>query len=113
MQYDVTYDLQTHLKSSHFNPDNNSPRQHSVQQHPEAPDVNGRIVPLLLQHFWGNKVGRVARRHQQTILCPELLGKAKVGNPQCFVRTLGLGVEDVGRLQVSVHYTLLVKKLYS
>ena len=60
-------------------------------------------------YLWGHKISGVAGGHEQPVLCPQLLGKAKVGNPQ----TLGLarrtGVQQIGRLQIPVHHSLFVQ----
>lgn len=92
-------------------PHTHSPRQHSVQQHPKAPDIDGRVVPLFLQHLWGHKVSCVTRRHQKTVLRSQLLGKTKVSYAQGIVRARFLGIEDVGGLQVAMDDPLLVEVL--
>ena len=88
-----------------------SPSQHGVEENSQTPYVDGCIVALLLQHLRSYEICRVARSHQQTIFSSELLGEAKVSNAEGLVRTVGLGVEDIGRLQVSVDYAFLVKIL--
>lgn len=55
-------------------------------------------------YLWCYEVSGVARRHQQPVFCPELLGKAEVTDPD------GLGVpgfvyvENVARLKVPVDH---------
>ena len=90
-----------------------SPCQHGVEEHTETPDIDGRIVTLLLQHLRGHKIGSVARGHEQSILCSQLLGKAKVCNVQSLMGAVGFGIENIGWFQVSVDHSLLVQVLDS
>lgn len=46
-----------------------SPCQHGVEEHTKAPDIDGCVISLLLQHLRGHKIGSVARGHQQSVLC--------------------------------------------
>lgn len=57
-------------------------------------------------YLWSDKVGRVARSHKKPIVCPQLLGKAKVTNADAFWVAGLIYIEDVARLQVSVDYLL-------
>lgn len=55
-------------------------------------------------YLWSYKVGCVARSHKKSIVCPQLLGKAKVTNANTFWVAGLIYIEDVARLQVSVDY---------
>jgi len=88
-----------------------SPRQHGIEENSQTPDIDGCVVALLLQHLRSHEISRVARSHQQAVLGSKLLGEAEVSDAESVVRTVGLGVEDVGWLQVSVDHALLVEML--
>jgi len=51
-----------------------------------------------------DEVSGVARRHEQSVLSPQLLGKPKVTDPQRLRRTGLVSVEDVGWFEISVHH---------
>ncbi len=51
-----------------------------------------------------NKVGGVARRHEQAVLCSQLFGETKVADPDGLGVPALVHVEDVTGLQVSVHH---------
>lgn len=55
-------------------------------------------------YLWCDKVSRVAWRHQKAVLCPQLLGKAKVTDPDRFGVSGFVHVENVTRLKVSVDH---------
>lgn len=51
-----------------------------------------------------DKVGRVARGHEQAVVGAQLLGEAKVADPDGLGVPRLVHVEDVAGLQVSVHH---------
>lgn len=51
-----------------------------------------------------DKVGGVARRHEQTVLCSQLFGETEVADPDGLGVPALVHVEDVAGLQVSVHH---------
>ena len=65
-----------------------------------------------LAHLWCNKVCCVARRHEQAVLCTQLLGKAKVSDAQTLWVADGAGVEEVGWFEVTVDNALLVQEVH-
>ena len=93
-------------------PHTHSPGQHGVQKHPQAPDINGSVIALFLEHFRRHKVGRVAGRHEEAILSAKLFSETKVCNAEKRGLCPRLGVEHVGRLQVTMDHPLLVKVVY-
>ncbi|KAE8743638.1 hypothetical protein FOCC_FOCC010783 [Frankliniella occidentalis] len=61
-----------------------SPSQEDEEDDAQRPNVAGLVVALALEHFGCHEVGRVAGCHEQAIFGPELLGEAKVDDPQRF-----------------------------
>lgn len=55
-------------------------------------------------YLWSYEVCRVAGRHQKPILCPQLLGKSKVTNPDGLWVAQFIHIENITGLQISVHY---------
>lgn len=55
-------------------------------------------------HLRRHKVGSVARRHEKPVVCPQLLGKAKVANADGLGVAGLVNVEDVAGFQVSVDH---------
>lgn len=60
-------------------------------------------------HLRCHKVSRVARCHEQTIVCPQLFSKSKITDSEAIWWTWVVCVENVGRLQISM-YNLNDKK---
>ena len=89
------------------------PGEHGVEKDSEAPDVASGVVALLLQDFRSHEVGRIARRHQKTVLGAKLLGETKVADAKAFGNVIRVAVEDVGRLEVSMHHAVGVQKVHS
>ena len=54
--------------------------------------------------LWCDEVGGVAGRHEEPVLCAELLGEAEVDDAERVGVPAGVAVQDVGRLQVAVHH---------
>ena len=54
--------------------------------------------------LWCDEVCGVAWRHEEPVLCAELLGEAEVDDAERVGVAAGVAVQDVGRLQVSVHH---------
>lgn len=52
----------------------------------------------------GNKVGSVARSHEQPILCSQLLGKPEVTDPDGVRVSRFIHVENITWLEISVHH---------
>ena len=86
--------------------------QHGVEQHAETPDVAGGVVALLLQHLGRHEVGRVAGRHEQAVLGAQLLGEAEVADAKAFRNVIRVAVQNVGRLEVSMHHAVRVQKVH-
>ena len=80
------------------------PGEHDEEEDPEAPDVAGGVVALPLEHLGRDKVGGVAGRHEEAVLGAELLGEAEVADAEGVGIAAVVGVEDVGRLQVTMDY---------
>ena len=87
------------------------PRQHYEEQYSQAPDVACCVVSLPLEHLRSHEVGRVARGHEKAVLGPQLLGEAKVADPDAAGVARGVGVKDVGGFEVAVDHAVLVEVL--
>ena len=63
-------------------------------------------VTLLLAtaHLWRDKVGGVAGGHEQAVVGAQLLREAKVADVQALRRAVHVGIQQVGRLEVTVNY---------
>lgn len=55
-------------------------------------------------NLWSHKVSSVARRHQQAVVSTQLLSEAEVTDPDGLRISRIVYIEDVARLQVSVHH---------
>lgn len=55
-------------------------------------------------HLRSDEVCRVTRCHEEAIVRPQLLRKAEVADVQALRRSIRIGVQQVGRLQVSVDH---------
>ena len=54
-------------------------------------------------YLGGNKVGSIARSHQQAIVSTQLLCKAKVTDMQWFCCSIHVSIEQVWRLQITMN----------
>lgn len=88
----------------------NLPGQHGVHQHTQRPNITGLIVPLSLQHFGSDEIGRIAGRHQQTILGTHLLGKTEITYSHRFRLTTVVGEQYVRWLEITVDHAVVVQK---
>ena len=61
-----------------------------------------------LAYLWGHEVCCVAGRHEEAVLCAQLLGEPEVADAEGVGVAARLAVQDVGGLQVAVHH--LVKE---
>ena len=57
-----------------------------------------------LTHLWSHEVGGVAGRHEEAVLCAQLLGEPEVADAEGVGVAAGVAVQDVGGLQVAVHH---------
>ena len=87
--------------------------EHGVEEDAETPDVASGVVSLLFQHLGGHEVGRVARRHEKAVLGAQLLGETEIADTKAFRNVIRVAVENVGRLEVSMHYAVGVQKVHS
>jgi hypothetical protein len=76
---------------------------HFVDDTAEAPPVDGLIVTLFLDHFWGQVLGSSADRHSLFVLEVECAGEAEVSDLDVtgFVEQDVLGFEAAWREQYS------------
>lgn len=54
-------------------------------------------------HFGCYKVGSIAGRHEEAIVCPELLGKTEITDAQRFWISRLINIQNITWLQVPVH----------